>query len=406
MTLVPSAANIDAYSMPMTPAPTTTIDVGMNFRSRMPSESSTRSSSNSTPVGRSGLVPRGDDEVAATHRDAFGTVGVLDMDGVLVDESGVADVQLDAVAHQLRAHHVDLLADDVLGARQQVSRGDLLLDAVAGAVELPLAHAGEVDDRLAQRLRRNRSGVDADPTEHASAFDHRDRLAELRGSDGGLLPTWPRPDDDEVVLLHRTHGTKVYAGWADLACRRGQYRREQRSPSTDARCSTLARAVRQRRAFDVGCHWDVRRMTTFDPRHFPLDRPGKLIAALPAVLGFVPEKSLVLVTLERGELGCVMRVDLSDDASDVVVQHGRGRRRQPSRQCHRGDRRRGGRVVPDVQATTTAQLADAVGDALKAHGIELLGRARRRPDRSGWTLALCGRLRQQRGSRRSRRRRR
>jgi hypothetical protein len=60
-------------------------------------------------------------------------------------------------------------------------------------------------------------------------------------------------------------------------------------------------------------------MTSFDPRQFPLDRPGKLIAALPAVLGFVPEKSLVLVTLERGELGCVMRADLSDDACDSVV---------------------------------------------------------------------------------------
>ena len=52
-------------------------------------------------------------------------------------------------------------------------------------------------------------------------------------------------------------------------------------------------------------------MTTFRASDFHLDRPGTLIAALPAVLGFVPEKSLVLVTVERGELGCVMRVDLS-----------------------------------------------------------------------------------------------
>lgn len=44
---------------------------------------------------------------------------------------------------------------------------------------------------------------------------------------------------------------------------------------------------------------------------FQFNRPGALIAALPAVLGFVPEKSLVLVTIDRGELGCVMRVDLS-----------------------------------------------------------------------------------------------
>ena len=46
---------------------------------------------------------------------------------------------------------------------------------------------------------------------------------------------------------------------------------------------------------------------------FQLNRPGALIAALPAVLGFVPEKSLVLVTVDHGEMGCVMRVDLSPE---------------------------------------------------------------------------------------------
>ena len=54
-------------------------------------------------------------------------------------------------------------------------------------------------------------------------------------------------------------------------------------------------------------------MTTSQPPDFHLNRPGVLIAALPAVLGFVPEKSLVLVTADRGEMGCVMRVDLSDE---------------------------------------------------------------------------------------------
>jgi hypothetical protein len=51
---------------------------------------------------------------------------------------------------------------------------------------------------------------------------------------------------------------------------------------------------------------------------FELNRPGALIAALPAVLGFVPEKSLVLVSLDDGELGSVMRVDLSEDLIDGV----------------------------------------------------------------------------------------
>lgn len=52
---------------------------------------------------------------------------------------------------------------------------------------------------------------------------------------------------------------------------------------------------------------------TEQPSMFRFDRPGALIAALPAVLGFVPEKSLVLVSLEDRQLGAVMRADLVDD---------------------------------------------------------------------------------------------
>jgi hypothetical protein len=59
-------------------------------------------------------------------------------------------------------------------------------------------------------------------------------------------------------------------------------------------------------------------MTTSKLPDFHLNRPGVLIAALPAVLGFVPEKSLVLVTADRGEMGCVMRVDLSDELLDSL----------------------------------------------------------------------------------------
>lgn len=49
---------------------------------------------------------------------------------------------------------------------------------------------------------------------------------------------------------------------------------------------------------------------------FELNRPGALVAALPAVLGFVPEKSLILVPLDAGELASVLRVDLSAELSD------------------------------------------------------------------------------------------
>jgi len=51
---------------------------------------------------------------------------------------------------------------------------------------------------------------------------------------------------------------------------------------------------------------------------FELNRPGAVIAALPAVLGFVPEKSLVLISIDDGELGSVMRVDLSESLPDRI----------------------------------------------------------------------------------------
>ena len=53
---------------------------------------------------------------------------------------------------------------------------------------------------------------------------------------------------------------------------------------------------------------------------FELNRPGALIAALPAVLGFVPEQSLVLAAIDDGELGPVLRVDLAPDLGDRLHQ--------------------------------------------------------------------------------------
>jgi Domain of unknown function (DUF4192) len=53
-------------------------------------------------------------------------------------------------------------------------------------------------------------------------------------------------------------------------------------------------------------------------RDFELNQPGAVIAALPAVLGFVPEKSLVLLSIDGGELGSVLRVDLSDALADQI----------------------------------------------------------------------------------------
>jgi Domain of unknown function (DUF4192) len=112
-------------------------------------------------------------------------------------------------------------------------------------------------------------------------------------------------------------------------------------------------------------------MTTSKPQDFHLNRPGVLIAALPAVLGFVPEKSLVLVTVDRGEMGCVMRVDLSDELGDSLE--------------HVADVAAAAKpdsaiaVVVDEEGANCRmcndehrELADRLTTALAEHGIELL----------------------------------
>ena len=59
-------------------------------------------------------------------------------------------------------------------------------------------------------------------------------------------------------------------------------------------------------------------MATFRASDDHLNEPGALIAALPAVLGFVPEHSLTIVTVEDGHMSCVMRVDLSEQLVDSL----------------------------------------------------------------------------------------
>ena len=112
-------------------------------------------------------------------------------------------------------------------------------------------------------------------------------------------------------------------------------------------------------------------MTTSQPHDFHLNRPGVLIAALPAVLGFVPENSLVLVTADRGEMGCVMRVDLSDELPNSLAHI--------AEVAAAADPDSAIAVVIDEAGATCRmcsdeyrQLASDLATELAAHGIELL----------------------------------
>ncbi len=112
-------------------------------------------------------------------------------------------------------------------------------------------------------------------------------------------------------------------------------------------------------------------MTTSPSPDFHLDRPAVLIAALPAVLGFVPEKSLVLVTVDRGALGCVMRVDLSDELSESVehiAEVAASARPDAAIAVVVDEEGAGCRLCNDEYRGLAATLASALAD----RGIELL----------------------------------
>jgi hypothetical protein len=131
-----------------------------------------------------------------------------------------------------------------------------------------------------------------------------------------------------------------------------------------------------RRGGDDGACCDGLAMTyssdSPDTAQFSLNRPGTLIAALPAVLGFVPVQSLVLVTVDEGELGCVMRVDLSPDMA--------GRIDHLAEVAAAAEPHTAIAVFVDENGADCQQcndefreLAGMLADRLAAGGIELLG---------------------------------
>ena len=201
VTLVPSAANIEAYSMPITPAPATTIDRGTRSRCRMPSESMIVRSSNSTLAGRAGLVPVAMMIFSALDlAAAAGAVGDLDVGRA--GEARRPGQDGHPVAGELAAHDVVLPADDVMRAGGQVADRDLVLDPVALPVHLALVEPGQVEDGLAQRLGRNGAGVEAHAAEHVRPLDDRHPAVELGSRDRRLLAAGARADHQHVEVVH------------------------------------------------------------------------------------------------------------------------------------------------------------------------------------------------------------
>ena len=198
VTLVPSAPNIDAYSTPITPPPTTVMVRGTRLSSfSSPSESMIVRSSNSTVAGRAG--PRADRDHDPPARIGSSAPSMLDR--VVVLEDGVPGQHPDVVAPELLAR------DRRLGRDHRGRAVEQLLDRLALALLDPRrvehverARRELLQHRLAQGLRRDRPGMDRDAAEAVATLRDRHALAELGGLDGRFLTSGARADDEKIEL--------------------------------------------------------------------------------------------------------------------------------------------------------------------------------------------------------------
>ena len=113
------------------------------------------------------------------------------------------------VTHQLRTDDLRLATNHVLQPSQQVGDGDLLLDPVAGTVEVAKLHAGQVEDCLTQGFGRDRASVDADAPNHRPAVDDAHLVAELGRHNRSLLPARTRANDRKVEIVRVLHSASV-----------------------------------------------------------------------------------------------------------------------------------------------------------------------------------------------------
>jgi hypothetical protein len=98
--------------------------------------------------------------------------------------------------------NLDLVIERLAQPRQQIGGLDILFDAVGAAVEPALAPARQVEHGLAQGLRRDRAGMNRHAADAAALFDHKHRLADFRGLDGGAAAGRTAADDDHVIVVH------------------------------------------------------------------------------------------------------------------------------------------------------------------------------------------------------------
>src|SRR5204862_7750115 len=83
-------------------------------------------------------------------------------------------------------------------AIQQIGPRDVMLDGVAVPINRTLVERREMQHGLANRLARNRPGMNANPTHGVATFDERHAFPKLRSAERALLPGGSGTNHDKI----------------------------------------------------------------------------------------------------------------------------------------------------------------------------------------------------------------
>jgi hypothetical protein len=92
-----------------------------------------------------------------------------------------------------RQRRVDFVIERDVQAPAQILRRDVVLVPMGAALEIPFAPAGEVQHRLAQRLRPDCSGVHTNAADAPPALHHQYAFLEFRRLTAARRPAGPDP---------------------------------------------------------------------------------------------------------------------------------------------------------------------------------------------------------------------
>ena len=144
---------------------------------------------------------------AGREDDVLGFVFLLasraaDLDAARIEKARGAGDDVDAVARELGANHVDFCFDDVERAEGEIGHGDGFLHPVVDAINALVLIAGKMQDGFANGLAGNGAGVDGGAADDFEFFNQSGALAEFCGLDGGALACGSGTHDDEIVPFH------------------------------------------------------------------------------------------------------------------------------------------------------------------------------------------------------------